>query len=99
MATVSAPVEHKVILNGVSFSPSLPRFPIFAAFGVPEDWRYSVERVTMHRLQDGQYIEVSGSVAMPSITADALTHFLKLRKSLRSTPWVRTVRDWVRQRG
>ena len=78
-------------------SPSLPRFPIFAAFGVPEVWRYDGSRVAIHRLEGGRYVEVASSSAFPSLTAEMATRFLEERKRLRSTQWVRQVREWARQ--
>lgn len=78
-------------------SPSLPRFPIFAAFGVPEVWRYDGSRVTIHRPEGGRYVEVASSPAFPPLTAEIATRFLEERRRLRSTQWVRQVRDWARQ--
>ncbi len=40
-------------------SPSLPRFPIFAAVGVPEVWRYDGSRVQFFKPDGGQYVESS----------------------------------------
>ena len=78
-------------------SPSLPRFPIFAAFGVPEVWRYDGSRVAIHRLEGGRYVEVASSSAFPPLTAEMATRFLQERRHLRSTQWVRQVREWARQ--
>jgi Uma2 family endonuclease len=50
-------------------SPSLDRFPIFAAFGAPEVWRYHGSRVTFHRLEIGQYVETPRSSALPPLTS------------------------------
>ncbi len=78
-------------------SPSLPRFPIFAAFAVPEVWRYDGSRVAIHRLDGGRYVEAASSSAFPLLTAEIATQFLEQRRSLRSTEWVRQVRAWARQ--
>src|SRR2546422_240020 len=56
---------------------SLSRFPIFAALGVPEVWRFDGDRVTMHRLETGRYVEIETSVALPPLTASQATVFLE----------------------
>ena len=78
-------------------SPSLARFPIFAAFGVPEVWRYDGSRVAIYRLEGGRYVEALSSSAFPPLTAELATRFLKERPGTRNTPWVRRVREWARQ--
>src|ERR671939_1507804 len=40
-------------------SPSLDKFPIYAAVGVPEVWRYDGTHVTMYRLTGERYVEVT----------------------------------------
>ena len=78
-------------------SPSLNRFPIFAAFGVPEVWRYHRSRVTFYRLEGGRYVETASSSALLPLTAEVATRFLEERLRMRSTQWVRHVREWARQ--
>jgi Uma2 family endonuclease len=89
------PPPDLVIEIDVSRS-SLPRFPIFAAFGVPEVWRYDGQRVSLWRLEAGSYVEVERSVALPAVTGAVATRFLEESRSLTSTEWVRHVRDWAR---
>jgi Uma2 family endonuclease len=76
--------------------PSLNRFPIFAAFGVPEVWRFNGERVLILQLERGQYVEIQQRLAFPLLTSEDATRFLESSKTLRSTAWLRSVRDWVR---
>ena len=78
-------------------SPSLNRFPIFAAFGVPEVWRYHRSRVTFYRLEGGGYVETASSCSLPPLTAEVATRFLEERLRMRSTQWMRHVREWARQ--
>ena len=78
-------------------SPSLNRFPIFAAFGVPEVWRYHRSRVAFYRLESGRYVEILSSFALPPLTAEVATRFVEERSRMRSTQWVRHVREWARQ--
>ena len=76
---------------------SLDRFPIFAAFGVPEVWRYDGSRVTIFRLEGGRYVETESSPAFPALTGNLITKFLEESRTLRSTEWLRRVREWARQ--
>lgn len=52
---------------------SLVKFPIYAVFGVPEVWRYDGQALTIHHLQQGQYVAARASQALPLITSDTLT--------------------------
>ncbi len=75
---------------------SLDRFPIFAAFAVPEVWRYDGSRAAIYRLQEGRYVKTESSGALPPLTAAAITGFIQERRRIRSTPWLRRVREWAR---
>lgn len=77
-------------------NPSLPRFPIFAAVGVPEVWRYDGGRVSILRLAAGEYVEAEHSPALPPLTSDAATRFVTDNKRMRRTAWLRGVRAWAR---
>ena len=77
-------------------SPSLDRFPIYAAFGVPEIWRYSNESVTIFVLRGKKYFEATESAALTKITADVLTSFLLESQNLKRTVWMKNVREWIR---
>src|SRR5713226_1357171 len=76
--------------------PALPRFPIFAAFGVPEVWRYDGSRVSIWRLEAGRYVEAESSVALPPLTGSIATQFLEKSRAMRSTEWLRRIREWAR---
>jgi len=76
---------------------SLPRFPIYAAFGIPEIWRYDGAKVHMHRLVDGDYTEAFSSTAFPGFTPEVATGLLESGMRLRSTEFERLVRDWADQ--
>jgi Uma2 family endonuclease len=80
-------------------NPSLPRLPIFAAVSVPEVWRYDGERVQILQLADRRYVEAERSVALPLLTSAVATQLMELSKTLKSSLWLRRVRDWVRAGG
>lgn len=57
---------------------SLGKFPLYAAFGVPEIWRYDGTALTMHRLEGGRYVPAPSSIALPVLDAQTLTRLLGL---------------------
>lgn len=79
-------------------SPSVPRFPIFAAVGVPEVWRCRENVVQIFKLQDGSYEESEQSLALPPLTGDVLTRFLEENETLDSPDWMQRVRAWAQER-
>jgi len=55
---------------------SISKLPIYAAFGVPELWRYDGDSLTIYVLRDGQYVLANVSQALPILTSAVLTQFL-----------------------
>lgn len=77
-------------------SPSLPKFPIYAALGVPELWRYKSDEVRFYKLTDGEYEETRASLAFPFLTSETLTDFLLLGITDGQTAAKWAFTDWVR---
>jgi len=64
---------------------SRSKFPIYAALGVPEIWRYDGQEMTIYRLADEdaqeQYVAVDARSALPMLTATLLTEMIeRMRK-------------------
>lgn len=55
---------------------SISKFPIYAAFGVPELWRYDGNVLTIYHLREGQYQLAEASQSLPLLTGSVLTEFL-----------------------
>jgi Uma2 family endonuclease len=55
---------------------SFSKFPIYAAFAVPELWRYDGKLMTICCLEDEGYVSVSSSRSIPVLTSEILTEFL-----------------------
>lgn len=55
---------------------STSKFPIYAAFGVPEIWRYEGQVLTIHHLREGKYVASEASQSLPLFTGAVLTEFL-----------------------
>jgi Uma2 family endonuclease len=78
-------------------SSSIPKFPIFAAFGVPEVWRYVGQQATILALSHGSYEERDESLTLPRLTSTALNDFMNQSRTLRRVAWLRMIREWVRR--
>ena len=55
---------------------SISKFPIYAAFGISELWRYDGESLIIYHLRNGQYELADTSLALPILTSAVLTEFL-----------------------
>jgi Uma2 family endonuclease len=78
-------------------SDSLNKFPIFAGIGVPEVWRYDDGKVTIYKLEGDNYSKADHSPAFPILTSEMATQFLEESTQMKSTAWLRRVRDWARE--
>jgi len=76
-------------------SSSVPRMPIFAAFGVAEVWRFTKKQVKFYVLREGVYLEAKMSLALPILASEQATEFLLAARAASSTVWVKQIRDWV----
>lgn len=76
--------------------PSLNKFPIFHALGVPEIWRYDGELVTIYRLQGNDYMPQRTSLAFPLLTTQLLTEWMEINPRIKRTEWLRQIRAWAR---
>jgi Uma2 family endonuclease len=75
----------------------LDRLPIYAAFKVPEVWRYNGERLTVLLLQsDGLYQESATSRALPTLPLSELPRFLEMATRVDYATISRQFRAWVR---
>jgi Uma2 family endonuclease len=77
-------------------SPSLSKFPIYAALGVPELWRYKNDGVKFYQLVNGEYDEVESSPAFPFLSSSTITHFLLQGITDGQTAAKWAFADWVR---
>jgi len=75
--------------------PSLDKFPIYAALGVPEVWRHDGTQTHIYRRADEAYTEVPSSAVLPDVTTASLTQMVHLGLELPRQVWIGRVRDWV----
>jgi len=67
--------------------PSVSKFPLCAAFGVPEIWTYDGSRFAIYQLRGAEYTESSASGVLKGLNAKQLGEFLELGKALDSLAW------------
>lgn len=73
---------------------SLSKFNIYAAFGVPEIWRYDGQQAHIYQLANQTYAEMTASRAFPALTAIALTEFIEQSKTQGQTAALIAFRQW-----
>ena len=77
-------------------SESLSKFPIYAALGMPEIWRYDSKRARFYHLEDQDYAEALTSRSFPFLTAEAMTEFIEQSKAVGQYDALAAFRRWVR---
>ena len=75
---------------------SLAKFPIYAAFLVPEIWRYDGKQARIYHLVNQSYLERDASLSFRFLTAQAMTEFLEQSKTQGQTAALAAFRQWVR---
>ena len=77
---------------------AINREAIYAALGVPEIWRFNVNRLEVLLLgSDGAYSISRTSLALPFLPIDQLERFLHLSVTTPETTLVRSFHEWVKQ--
>lgn len=77
---------------------SLSKFPIYAALGVPEVWRYDGDSLTIYQLRDEQYIASEASLSLPLFTSAVLTEFLARSPKQDQYDILLAFEEWLKSR-
>jgi Uma2 family endonuclease len=80
-------------------APALNKLPVYAAFRVPEIWRYDGQRLVILHLRGTEYSESSQSRAFPKASAADLSRLVQRSMSVRRRDWLRELRTWVQRLG
>jgi Uma2 family endonuclease len=72
------------------------KFPIYAALGVPEIWRYDGGQAYFYHLAGEQYVEMSHSQAFPFLATTVLAQFIEQSKTAGQDAALDAAREWVR---
>jgi Uma2 family endonuclease len=77
--------------------PSLDKFPIYAAIGIPEVWRYAEQRVSVYRRDANGYAVEDSSTVLPGVTSHQLTQLVATGYEMPRPAWLRNVRAWAEE--
>ena len=73
---------------------SLNKLPLYAAFGVPEVWKYE-DTLEIRVLRQGRYTRRAASAAIPSLTEKLVSQFLESSFAMKRPAWLRQIRQRV----
>jgi Uma2 family endonuclease len=76
--------------------PSINKFAIYGAMGVPEFWRYEGDEIHFYQLEGEDYLEVDHSVHFPFVASTNITEFLTLGDDEDIITMVKAFREWVK---
>jgi len=79
-------------------SSSQNRLQVYADLGVAEVWIYDGRSLTIHQLQNGQYITSQESQFFPNLPILEIAEFLQQAETRDYLELIRTFRNWVRDR-
>lgn len=74
---------------------SLDKFPLFAALGVPEVWRYE-DGLEMLVLERGRYVQRPASIVIPPLSAKFVSELLESSQIMKRPAWLRQTRARIR---
>ena len=78
-------------------SPSVNKFSIYAALGVPEIWHHQNGQTKIYALREGAYQEAAASQTLTGVTGAVLDQFLAASRDTRRPAWLRSVREWAQE--
>lgn len=76
---------------------SLSKFPIYAALGVPEIWRYDERELIIYHLEQDEYVQRLYSRALPMLTAHLLSEFLARGRREDQYQTLLAFEDWLNE--
>jgi Uma2 family endonuclease len=77
---------------------SRDKLDIYAGLEVPELWRYDGEQLTISVLQEGRYVPLAQSQALPMLTSQILTEFLTRLRQEGEFQAILAFDEWLQSR-
>lgn len=90
---VDPPPDIVVAIDITNASRS--KFPIYAALGVAEIWRYDGNAASFHTLTGSEYVMTSHSHAFPFLPSTVLAQWIALSKAVGQDEALESARAWV----
>jgi len=75
---------------------SMNKFPLYAALGVPEVWRYE-DAIEIWVLDQGRYERRHSSAAIPILTEKLISEFMESSLTMKRPAWSRQTRKRIRE--
>jgi Uma2 family endonuclease len=75
--------------------PSLNKLPLFAAFGIPEVWRFNGKEVEIFVLRDVAYLKSDNSLALPLVPAESISSLVQEGVTMGRLEWIKKIRTWA----
>ena len=72
---------------------SFAKFPIYAALGIREIWRFHEGELALYELAEGEYRAIERSMVLPRMTGARLTQLLADSQTMASPEWLDRVRS------
>jgi Uma2 family endonuclease len=93
--TIDAPPDLVVEID--KSNQSLRKFPIYAAFGVPEIWRYFLrqKKAGIYHLAGETYVEIPASRFFPILISSVLSEFAERSASEGQMAAIKAFRRWI----
>ena len=79
------------------YHESLDKFPIYAALGVAEIWRYAGDKFEIYKLTDGIYKSIENSESLPVLSAEILGELLNRSRQERQTVILKEFENWLKK--
>ena len=81
------------------YNTSLDKLNIYSALGFPEVWRYFRDKFEFYKLEEGSYVPIDRSIALPILTTDVLAGFLNRARNEKQTAILRDFETWLTASG
>ena len=75
-------------------SPSDRRLSIYAALGVPEVWQFNGVKISILKLNQGEYESVDRSIAIAALAQIDIQQWIDKANMMSETRWAKAVRAW-----
>lgn len=84
-----------IVLEVDITSPSLNKFELYAAAGVPEIWRHDGDEMKFYFLVDRQYQLTANSRCFPNLSSKMLERYIHIGRNEGSTAMLQTVKNEI----
>jgi Uma2 family endonuclease len=85
----------ELVIEVVATNPVLNKLSLYSAAGVPEIWLCDEDRIEILGLDSTAYLPKVESSFLRGVTGRVLKEFVLSSREMKSTAWMKSVREWV----